>query len=203
MNEYGSTDPWDELPTPKGDLLTYIKRGVLWVEKKPYYIVEHVQEPDLTYVMVYNVHPGTEKNPQKLAKEIKGKKNTFNTTTRLGQIANALAPAKEIKKWEPKPPLFTAPVVPSHVATLTGKREAGFFEREPDRMIAQGGEKKFVRGRNTGVFIGLSSIEFEDKLRIPTESLVNTLTKYKDDLFYDLEGDNDDDKNPLSRFYKE
>lgn len=202
-NLYHQQNPWDEMPTPEGELLTYIKRGVLWVEKNPHYIVELIKEADITYVMVYGVHPGTNKNPQKLAKEVNDTKQVFSTNTRLGQIANALIPSKKSKKWVPNDPIFVAPVIPNQIATLTGKREAGFFEREPDKETVQAGERKYVRGRSTGVFIGLSSIEWEDKFRIPTESLVKTLTQYKQDIFFDLEGNNNSPSNPLSTYYKE
>lgn len=193
---------FNEIATPKGELLTYIKKGVLWVEKKPYYIVELIKEVDATYVVVYAVHPGTEKNPQIAASEITSKKNVFSPRTRLGQIANQLLPTKETMKWIPKPPLFIAPIIPNQVATLTGKREEGFFEREADQVTSTAGERKYIRGKNTGVFIGLSSIQWEDKITIPTESLVKTLTQYKEDMFFDLEGNNEDTGNPLSRYYK-
>lgn len=201
MDTYGH-NLWEDIPTPDGDLLTYIRRGVLWVEKYPHYIVELIKEPDITYVMVYAVHPGTRDNPKKLAREVITKNSSFSTNTRLGQIANMLLPTKKVKKWVPKDPIFVAPVIPNQVATLTGKRESGFFEREPDREVVKGGERKYIRGRNTGVFIGLSSIEWEDKYRIPTESLVNTLVQYRESLFYDLSGDNNDQYNPLSTYYK-
>lgn len=193
---------WGELITPKADQLTYIKKGVLWLEKKPHYIVELIKEQNLSYVLVYKVHPDTDSNPQKLADEIITKTNVFSQNTRLGQLANMLVPSKTGKKWVPRPPVFVAPVIPNQISTFTGKREAGFFEREEDRIAVQGGEKKMIRGANTGVFVGLSSIEWEEKVKIPTESLVKTLTQYKQDMFFDLEGNNNDKSNPLSNFYR-
>lgn len=194
--------PWEDLPTPKGDQLTYIRKGVLWVQKNPHYIVELIKEPRETYVMVYGVHPDTKDNPQKKAQEVVRRKNVFSPNTLLGKLASAVLPVKSTKKWVPEPPLFVAPIIPNQIATLTGKRESGFFEREPDRMTSQAGERKLVRGRNTGVFIGLSSIDWEEGYTIPTQSIVKTLTEYKQDLFFDLEGRNEDSGNPLSTYYK-
>jgi hypothetical protein len=199
MTQFGE---WGDIATPKGNLLKYIKKGVLWLEKKPYYIVELIKEENLAYVMVYRVHPGTEENPQKLAEEMDVGQPRFSTNTRLGQLANMLFPTKQSKKWVPKDPVFVAPVVPHRPNTFTGKYEEGFFEREEDRIVVTGGEKKYIRGRNTGVFIGLSSIVWEDRVTIPTDSLVKTLREYEKDMFFDLDGNNNDKNNPLSSFYK-
>lgn len=191
-----------DIPEEKAQYLTYMKKGVLWVEKKPYYIIELVKEPEAYYAVVYGVHPGTEKNPQKAAIAVKKEENRFSPATRLGQLASLLLPSKKHIKLEPKPPLFIAPIIPNQVATLTGKREDGFFEREPDKITTIGGEKKYVRGKNTGVFIGLSSIEWEDKIIIPKDSILKALNRYKDDMFYDFTGNNEDTGNPLSRYYR-
>ena len=184
--------------------LTYTKKGVLWLEKKPHYIVELVKENNLSYVVVYGVHPGTESNPQPLAQEVTETKGRFSDHTRLGQIANRLFPAKRVKKWIPKDPLFVAPVIPHRRNTFTGVYEDGFFEREADRVSVIQGEKRLIRGNNTGVFIGLSSIVWEDKVKIPTDSLIKALNNYKHQgMFYDLQGNNNSSSNPLSTYYKE
>jgi hypothetical protein len=199
MADFGD---WGEVATPKGNLLKYIKKGVLWLEKKPYYIVELIKEENLAYVMVYKVHPGTEDNPQKLAQEITATQQRFSSNTRLGQLANNLFPTKATKKWIPYDPVFIAPVVPSRPNTFTGKFEEGFYEREEDRVAVQGGEKIVIRGKNTGVFIGLSSINWEPKVTIPTDSLVKTLKEYERSSFFDLDGNNADKSNPLSTYYR-
>lgn len=203
MDNFNQVAPWEDMPTPKGDQLTYVRKGVLWVQKNPHYIVELVREPDGTYVVVYSVHEGTEDNPKKKAREVATRKDVFSPNTLLGKLAGSMLPSKVTRKWVPDPPLFIAPVIPNQIATLTGKRESGFFEREPDRMTSQGGERKLIRGKNTGVFIGLSSIVWEDKLTIPTESLMKALTEYQQDMFFDLEGNNNDSGNPLSTYYKD
>lgn len=199
-NSYVS-NPWDDIPKPDGERLTYIKRGVVWVEKKPYYIVDLIKEPEHIYVMVYGVHPNTEKDPKKLAKEVKIKNDTFSNATRLGTIANALVPKKTTFKWVVEPPLFVAPIIPEHTATLTGRIESGFFEREPDQRTTVAGERKINRGRNTGVFIGMSSVVWEEGFKVPTESIIKSLQDYQQGGFYDLEGNNQDKDNPLSQFY--
>lgn len=185
--------------------LMYIKRGVLYVEKKPYYIVDLIKEQGMSYVMVYRVHPGTDDNPKKLAQELSVKEQVFSNNTRLGQLANAIIPSKVAKTWVVKEPVFMAPVLPVGLNTFTGQEESGFYEREEDKMTVQGGEKRMVRGKNTGVFIGLSSIVWEEKIHIPTSSLLQSLTNYQQqqDIFYDLQGNNSDKHNPLSSYYKE
>jgi len=193
---------WENLITPKTDLLRYIRKGVLIVQKKPFYIVELIKEQNTAYVIVYKVHPGTDDNPQKLAVEEKKRINTFSTNTLLGNLANRLIPGKMSRKWVPKPPVFIAPVVLNQVDTFTGKREAGFFEREEDRVVVEAGEKKLKRGDNTGVFIGLSSVTWDDKVTIPTESLVKALIQHNQgNDFFDLEGTNEDKSNPLSTYF--
>ncbi|AIW03259.1 hypothetical protein CPT_Mater102 [Bacillus phage Mater] len=193
---------WDELISPKADLLVYQKKGVLWVKNTPVYIVELTKEQDIAFVQVFKVHPGTEKAPKKLAVEDVKKVGTFSNNSILGRLANNFFPAKTVKKWAPKPPAFTAPVVHNQINTFTGQRESGFFEREEDRMSPVGGEIKFIRGNNTGVFIGLSSIVWEDKVTIPTKSLVETLLQHQHgDGFYDFTGNDNKKDNPLSSNY--
>lgn len=185
------------------NLLTYIKRGVLWVQSKPYYIVELIKEGELSFVTVYGVQPGTEDNPKKAAYEVQNKANRFSINTLLGQLANVMFPVKQTTKWVEKDPIFVAPVIPNQVSTFTGNVEAGFFEREPDTVTVQAGEKKLVRGRNTGVFVGLSSVTWEDKVHIPTDSLVKALRHYQSQSdFFDLSGNNNNTHNPLSTYYR-
>jgi hypothetical protein len=197
-----SQQDWEKVIDPDLNLLTYIKKGVLWIQKQPIYVVELLKEGNLAYVMVYKVHPGTEKDPKKLAAEQASPQYRFSQNTFLGQLANRIIPNKVTKKWVPKPPVFVAPVVQNQMNTFTGQYEAGFFEREEDRMEVTGGQKKLIRGNNTGVFIGLSSIHWEDGFSIPTKSLVEALRAEKNkDSFYDLSGNNNDKSNPLSQFY--
>jgi hypothetical protein len=193
---------WEKLINPNMELLTYIKKGVLWIQKQPIYIVELLKEGNLAYVMVYKVHPGTEKDPKKLAAEQAQKRHNFSPNTFLGQLANRIIPNKVTKKWIPKPPVFVAPIVQNQMNTFTGQYEAGFFEREEDRMAVEGGEKKLIRGKNTGVFIGLSSIHWQDGFTIPTKSLVEALRHNENQGgFYDFSGNNQDKGNPLSTAY--
>jgi hypothetical protein len=195
-------EEFDELITPKANQLTYVRKGVLWIQKKPHYIVELIKEQNIAYVMVYKVHPDTDENPQKLADELITKTNVFSNNTLLGQLANQIIPSKTGRKWIPKPPVFVAPVIPNRQNTFTGKIEEGFFEREEDRVVVTAGEAKIARGNNTGVFVGLSSIDWEPKVTIPTESLVKTLRAYQAEMFFDLTGNNEDKGNPLSTYYR-
>jgi len=197
---------WIDIPKPKGELLTYRQQGVLWLQGGPYYIIDYIKDPYSTYVMVYGVQLDVNGFPMKQAKEIPHKRiNRFSESTRLGQLANHILPKKQTKKLQTKPPIFIAPVVPNQKATLTGEIEDVFYEREPDRMGTIAGEKTLIKGRSTGVAVGMSSIVWNDGYTIDTNSILNALTQYKDDMFYDLGGvggDNEDPDNPLGRYYK-
>lgn len=193
----------ENLIAPNTDSLTYIKKGVLWVQQKPYYIVELIKEGPVSYVTVYAVQPGTDSNPQKAAIEQQIKGNRFQGNTLLAQLANVMFPSKQSAKWIVKDPLFIAPVVPNQINTFTGQVESGFFEREADEVKNIGGKIQMLRGRNTGVFIGLSSVTWEDKVHIQTASLVKALRQYQaDSNFFDLTGNNNSTSNPLSTYYK-
>ncbi|QEM43230.1 hypothetical protein CHOTACABRAS_176 [Bacillus phage Chotacabras] len=189
--------------------LTYYKRGCLSVNGEPLYIVELVKEPGTAlYAVVYDVHTphpvGQGIKPKKKARKVSTKINTFSTKTLLGRIANSVIPSKKQDTWVEEPCLFIAPIVPNGISTLTGKREDGFFERERDIQRSVGGELKWERGANTGVFIGLSSITWFEDLSIPIESIVKAIIKEQQEQsdFFDLTGNNEDSSNPLSRYYK-
>ncbi|QVW28987.1 hypothetical protein [Bacillus phage SWEP1] len=189
--------------------LTYYKRGALTVNGEPIYIVELVKEPGTAlYAVVYDVHTphpvGQGIKPKKKARKVSTNINTFSTKTLLGRIANSVIPSKKLDSWVEEPPLFIAPIVPNGTSTLTGKREDGFFEREKDIQRSVGGELKWERGENTGVFIGLSSITWFEDLAIPVESIVKAIIKEQQEQsdFFDLTGNNEDSSNPLSRYYK-
>jgi hypothetical protein len=202
MNNYGPEE--QKLLSFDAEDLTYVRRGVLWVKGEPHYIIELFLEKNVMYVMVYDVEPGTIHNPQKAMFPAQERKFYFSQRTELGKLANSMFKPPKTRNRKDKPALFVAPVIPGGVATLTRKEEAGFFEREPDKLMqGEGGKLVFRRGENTRVFIGLSSIDWEDKIRVPTESLVKNLTRraYYGDSFYDLEGDNASDNNPLSTYY--
>ncbi|UNA01578.1 hypothetical protein MG295_00161 [Bacillus phage vB_BcgM] len=189
--------------------LTYYKRGCLSVNGEPLYIVELVKEPGTAlYAVVYEVHTphpvGQGIKPKKKARKVSTKLNTFSTKTMLGRLANSIIPSKKVDSWVEEPPLFIAPIVPSGTSTLTGKREDGFFEREKDVLRSVGGEMKWERGENTGIFIGLSSITWFEDLSIPVESIVKAIIREQQEQsdFFDLTGNNEDSSNPLSRYYK-
>ncbi|UJH95649.1 hypothetical protein [Bacillus phage vB_BtM_BMBsp2] len=170
--------------------LTYHRRGVLYVEKRPYYIVELIKEPNTAlYAVVYAVQPGTESNPKKRATPIINNANRFSGETRLGQIANMMFPVKKTTGWKENPPLFVSPVLSGRVATLTGVNEDGFFERTPDRWTSVGGTKKLEHGQPTGVFIGLSTVEWDTVTHIPVDSLVKAMIRNQQTSdFFDLTG---------------
>lgn len=172
--------------------LTYRRRGCLSVSGKPTYIVELVKEKDTSlYACVYDVHPhpkGTKGlRPRKKAVEVEIKKNVFSNNTILGQIANKLIPTKIEKKWVEDDVLFISPIVQG-ISTLTGKQEEGFYEKEREVRRNIQGEFKWTGGEYSGVFIGLSSIDWFEDYSIPAESIVEALIKEQQDKdnFYDL-----------------
>ncbi|USL89341.1 hypothetical protein vBBceHLY2_00065 [Bacillus phage vB_BceH_LY2] len=187
--------------------LTYRRRGCLSVAGEPTYIVELVKEYDTAlYACVYECHPhpkGTKGlRPRKKAVEVEVKKNVFSNNTVLGQIANKLIPTKVEKKWVESEPIFISPIVVG-VSTLTGKKEEGFYERTPDVQRNIGGKLKWVEGEYSGVFVGLSSIVWYNDYSVTTDSIVKALIKEQQEKsnFYDLEINNNDPNNPLSRYY--
>jgi len=186
------------------DKLEYHKSGCLFVKGEPVYIVDLVKEGNLSYVVVYAADPTEKANPRKQAvKQVVKGGSFFSPATLLGRLANEKFPAKKQEKWVEKPPLFVAPVIPKYVSTLTGKEESGFFEREPDSLTTVAGERSLRRGKNTGVFIGLSSIVWEEGFKIPTQSLVDALIQHQQrDGFYDFTGNDSSPDNPLGRGYR-
>jgi hypothetical protein len=196
-------DEWGNEITPDLNKLRYVRKGVLWVQGNPHYIVELIREHGVAFVQVYDVHPNTRDNPKKLADEVVSKVGAKKETTLLGQLANRLKPPKKKKQWVARPPVFVAPVVHGYTSTFTGQIDSGFFERAPDRFDSVGGEKVFVRGENTGVFVGLSSVIWDSRTTIPMESLVEVLTEKgnKESGFYDLEG-TPNEANPLKNLFR-
>lgn len=185
------------------DKLEYHKQGVLFIQKTPTYIIDMVREGNLSYVIVYAADP-TSKEPRKAYSiQRRGEAPRFNPNTRLGALANNYFPPKKQQVRVDNPPLFVAPVIPSYTDTFTGKQESGFFEREPDKETTVAGERVLQRGKNTGVFIGLSSIVWEEGFKIPTKSLVDALIQHQQgDGFYDFTGGNNRPDNPLGRGYQ-
>ncbi|AHZ09629.1 hypothetical protein FP74_gp167 [Bacillus phage CAM003] len=188
--------------------ITYYKRGCLSADGEPHYIVELVKEPNnVIYAVVYDVHTphpkGQGLQPKKKAKRVKEHMNRFSTSTLLGRIANKMVRAKYNEKWVEEPPLFVAPVVLGN-STLSGRRGAGFYEREKDELKPKAGELVMVRGENTGVFVALDDIHWFGDFSVPVESIIKAIIKEQEQKsdFYDLTGDNDDTNNPLSRYYK-
>lgn len=193
----------EDLVTPQEGQLTYAQRGVLWLNKEPFYIVDLIKEGGVSFVVVYDVQEGTKKNPQKAYHIESGVDRVFGKGTKLGQLATKFITAQQVKRMVIKDPIFTAPVLPNQQDTFTGKKESGFFEREADRLTTIEGKRTLVRGNNSGVYIGLSSIVWEDRVTVPTASILKSLIRSKNqDSFYDLEGQDDSSSNPLGSNYR-
>lgn len=191
-----------DMSLPNPELLTYVQTGVLWIKDDPIYVIDLVKKENIAIVHVFAVHDKKDQKPKKRAVLIRQQVTRFSPKTKLGELANNFLPAKTIEKWVVSPPLFTAPIVQGYRDTFSQRQEPGFFEREPDTETAFNGERKIIRGKNTGVFIGLSSIVWEDKIRISQESLAQAITQYRQgNSFYDFTGRDDDPNNPLSNKY--
>lgn len=191
-------------------LIKYVRRGVLWADKKPVYIIELVKERDTAYVLAFEVQTegvDPKSPPMKKGQFIPKKTAQFNQQTVLGRIADALYSRNktEAKSWRPSPPVFVCPVVHNQRDTFSGKTGSGFFEHTPDRWTTQGGQRKYERGTPTGVFVGLDSIVWEDKVTIPADSVVKAFSAEGGNDFYDFTGEdkNENPNNPLGGAYKE
>ncbi len=184
--------------------LEYHQQGTLFIQETPTYIVDMVKEGSLSYVIVYAATTDTAGKPQKaFTLQRRGEVPRFSPNTRLGALANSFFPPKKQQVRVENPPLFVAPIIPRHVNTFTGKEESGFFEREPDKATTVAGERTLQRGKNTGVFIGLSSIVWDEKYTIPTRSLVEALIRHRQgDGFYDFTESGDQPDNPLGNNYR-
>jgi len=161
-----------------------IRRGIFYLnmkeEKDPLYIIE-LQENEgssADVVSVYDVKNGS--NPP-----IKDYTETVISykygDTALGNLANE-AHKERLKKTrtktEEKPPLFLAPVTIA-TNTMTGRMERGFFERKPDSFYKNEEGKPAIRyGENSGVFIGLSIIKWE-QVYYSVEELIDQFVQDK------------------------
>ncbi|AMB18721.1 hypothetical protein BH780_gp138 [Bacillus phage Eldridge] len=183
--------------------LEYHRQGTLFIQGVPTYIIDMVKEGDLLYVIVYAADSASKEPRKAYTLQRRGEVPRFSSNTRLGVLANTLFPPKKQQVRVDNPPVFVAPVIPRFTNTFTGKEESGFFEREPDKLTTVAGERTLQRGKNTGVFIGLSSIVWDEKYTIPTKSLVDALIRHQQaDGFYDFTDGGDNKDNPLGRNYQ-
>ena len=159
---------------------TKVHTGVLYVNKRPVYIVEVIEErgEPAEYVTVYAAHTpktvrGQENSedvtPVKAFDTVKQEIGKIKDTTVLGKLANKIHKPKYKLKQVVKPPLFMTDILPG-VDTFTGKEGRGFYEREKDRVVI-GKEMKVIHGERTGVFIAFDSIVWE-KTKVPTNNIL-------------------------------
>ncbi|AID17125.1 hypothetical protein QLX41_gp037 [Listeria phage LMTA-94] len=173
MSEYEAsrTDLSRELL--QGDLQPSImRRGILYIRKKPEYIVEYVEEAssDTLMVSVFAVQPKSK--PPLKAWTLVDKTFQYNTGTTLGLLAKELKHVPKKTEKRENPPLFIAPALDG-VDTFTGRAGKGFYDREPDRATSDG---KIVQGKHTGVFVGFDSITWEKAIVLTEEIASRYLT---------------------------
>lgn len=136
----------------------YVREGIIFVNKKPEYVVEYIYDESnpRDYITVYK--PESEDNPVK-AYTLVDRTKQFKGTTKLSAIARSrIKPERKVERVV-DPPLFMAPIVEG-VSTFTGKFGDGFYEREPDQLVAGNNQMRVEKGDYTGVFISLDDIRW-------------------------------------------
>jgi len=158
-------------------LPTKVHTGVMYVNKKPVYIIEVVEEngENAEFVTVYEAHRHKNEEdasiPVKAYDVVEKDMNYIKPTTLLGQLASKMVKPNKKRIKITKPPLFMTEIMVGK-DTFTGKEGRGFYEREKDEVRITKKEGIGVkRGDRTGVFISLDSIIWE-KVRVPTTDLV-------------------------------
>lgn len=147
-----------------------IKHGVMYIMKKPVYIIELIEDGGTAaeYVTVYEVEQNS-KPPIKAYKKTV-RQQGFKKTTLLGQLASErFKIADKIEKIT-NPPLFMATLTYG-VDTFSRKEGRGFYEREKDDIIVSAKGVQVQRGDQTGVFINLDSITWEKAYVAPGDIL--------------------------------
>lgn len=155
-----------------GSLAMRISEGVYFFNDVPWYFVEHVEEEQTEYVIVYDIHDRLEKeHPQKKYKIVEHE-NTITAGTPLSNLIKSMIPKTNKTKKVEDEPLFVASVIPLGKDTVTGKTGKGFFERGKDRETRTEKEGlKIIHGDYTGIFIGLSNIKW-NRTYTPLSSVV-------------------------------
>ena len=156
-----------------------ISEGVYYFEDIPIYIVEHVEEDLSEYILVYDVQEGTEE-PMKKFTTMSVNTHTIPGGTKLSNIIKSRIPPRIQYKKIISEPIFVSNIIHMGTDTVTGKVGKGFFERARDKEVLSESGRKIIPGDYTGVFIGLSSIEWR-KSYTPLDSVVETYRRQKED----------------------
>lgn len=167
------------------------REGILYVDKKPLYIVRHTDFPGgESAVGVYGISAQDYK--QSKGKVIHKDWHTVTTRPPFKKGSSLLADKAlnffkpEVHKVE-KPAIFTARVI-NGVGTWDGKRGKGFNEYMPDRLDRQ--NNRWLQGEPTGVFITLDSIKWQDVTQYDSDALLNLLVEKEkgNESIYRLDG---------------
>lgn len=143
-------------------------------EREGIYIAEYATgtNPDQpTAIAVYGVtkvNNGEDIGWDKAFDYRKIKQPLFSDKTKLGalkamQLKDKNVSVKTVKEYQP-PKFITT--IEEGVDTFTGNRGQGFYEEEPTSYDLR--NKSYIRGKRTGVFIGLDSFKWGDaQFRMP------------------------------------
>ncbi|ANT44823.1 hypothetical protein HOR18_gp160 [Staphylococcus phage vB_SscM-1] len=156
-----------------------VSEGVYYFEDNPIYIVEHVEEDLHEYVMVYDVQEGTKEPMKKFTTEPVNTR-TIPGGTKLSDIIKSRIPPRIQYKKVIHEPIFVSNIIHMGTDTVTGKVGKGFFERAKDKEILSESGRKVIPGAYTGIFIGLSNIEWR-KSYTPLESVIENYRRQRED----------------------
>lgn len=156
-----------------------VSEGVYYFGNVPVYIVEHIQEQDSEYVLVYAVDSSYKKSGDAVKKyRMESKIKTIQGGTTLSDAIKSKIPKKTVTRKIVDEPLFMANIISQGVDTVTGATGKGFFERQPDSTVLTSKGQEYVPGKYTGVFITLSNIKWRSSYT-PIESVIAYYNKQK------------------------
>lgn len=173
-----------------------VHRGVLRLKGKdsegratyePIYLVEMLEvEGVKELVTVFKPHPDSSIEKPIRDYTLRTVEKTYSKKTRLGKLASTLNSDSKGNIILEKPPLFMA-MIEQGVDTFSGKAELGFKEKEPDTTTIDKGKLVTIHGGDTGVFIGLSSIKWNETV-VATEELLRKIRSRQEVLSYGFGG---------------
>lgn len=164
IQDLDSQSTFNDNKVVDGSTIPIITRGILYRHHEgkadvPMFIVERVQEGELIYVSVYGIQKGSNP-PRKDIKRIEKTTQNFNNRDELGRWALKKHGKKKIHIEEDRPPLYTSPVLPLKVCTLTGKRGDAWYHRTPD--IYRNNDTEFESGNLTNVLISIAAVTWQE-----------------------------------------
>lgn len=170
----------ESLPEDKSLSFKAVREGVYYVDKKPIYIIDLMDEYVDPYVLVFAVQDDSDvENPTKKWKTETIMPPAFLHTTELSRLANEQTHRNKLTSRKVNvinPPLFMSPVIEG-VDTFTQEESQGFNEKSPDKETSD--------GLPTGVFITLATVRWT-RTFIPQKYLVDYFQRRKINYLNDI-----------------